>query len=138
MAKAGKKGNKKPAAKPGGKKGCLTLDLIPQPAPVPTANQAGAGTLRGRMNVYRITTERRNQQGQPIRMLFECTVPDLETFVATLNEGKLVLGNMLWTKRGRDEDGPLFEIVDAKPLALGKGGVAGLEAITERVVRYVD
>lgn len=90
------------------------------------------------MNVFRVTSERRNAQGQPVWFLFECTQPDLETLTSILNDSKLVIGKMLWTKRGQDEEGLYFEITGDKTIALGKGGVAVIETVADRCIRFVD
>jgi len=91
------------------------------------------------MFCYRINFERKNAAtGQPVWVIFECQIADLETFVATLNEGKLVIGRSMFVKSKKDNDGPFYEVTSEQVLAIGKSGVSTIEPVTQRVIRYVE
>lgn len=85
---------------------------------------------------YRLVLAAVDKAGRNRWMLFNCSIETLEEFIATLNEGKMVMGYALWTKTGSDDDGPYYEIKDAKPVAIGKGGILEVTIPTARIVRF--
>lgn len=89
-------------------------------------------------SVYKIWTERRNANGEPIFLHFECDVPTIEQFVHALNDGKLILGAQLWVRSAKDDDGSCLEIIRRKVIAIGKAAVASVEIPRDRFVSFEE
>lgn len=78
------------------------------------------------MTVFRVTlTTKNGQTGFPNWVNFECHYCDLHDLTFSLNEGRIVEGTVLRTKRS--EEPGIFNIIGRKPYALGRPGVASIE-----------
>lgn len=88
--------------------------------------------------VYKITLPSLHAKtGAQLYVYFECTYTNLDLLVSDLNDGMIIIGDSLWTKRG--EEPGVLEVVDRLPYAIAAGGVARIE-IPEKVrfVRYEE
>lgn len=87
--------------------------------------------------VYRIIQPELNPRtGLPFFLNFECRYPTIDLLAADLNDGAIVVGTKLITRKG-DEPG-LLEVVDRRPCAIAQAGVARIETPTVRFVEWVD
>lgn len=64
----------------------------------------------------------------------ECEYDSVEEIVARLNEGRIVSGSALFTKAGAERGE--YEVIDRKPWAVGRHGVARIEIPRARFVEY--
>lgn len=82
--------------------------------------------------VYHVETTSKNPKtGGAIFLNFECRYPTLDLLIATLNDGEIVSGSTLFTRRIATR---LYEIVERRPTGLGKDGVAFIQMPTVRFV----
>lgn len=79
------------------------------------------------MSVFRITLTSRNPRtGEPHFVNFDCpAAPTIEHLVADLNEGKLVIGDILTTRKSSKTG--VWEVIGRRPMSLAKRGVAHIE-----------
>lgn len=88
-------------------------------------------------SVFRVTLSSVNgKTGTAHWVNFEAPFGSIEEFVAILNDGDILLGENLYTRRSA-EDGVL-EIIDRKPMALRKTGVSLIETPTLRFVEFEE
>lgn len=88
--------------------------------------------------VYKITLPGLHAKtGAQLYVYFECTYTTLDLLVSDLNDGMVIIGASLWTKRGSEPG--VLEIVDRLPYAIAAAGVARIE-IPEKVcfVQYEE
>ena len=89
--------------------------------------------------VWRITTiHRHGQTHVPIWFLFQCDHADLASLVAALNEGKLVIGQKLWTRPASDDQVECLAITSRHDIALSSAAIADIVAPHKRVVEFLD
>lgn len=85
------------------------------------------------MTIFRITRPDRNLRTGEMNFLnFECGYPDVDHLIADLNDGKIVSGKAIYTKRV-DEGGALL-ITGRKAIGVGRALVAAVEIPTMRFV----
>ena len=89
------------------------------------------------MNVFLIHTSMVNKRGESIFISFatNCTLDQLE---AKLNDGRLVSGFRLFTKFTRDDVGKCLEVIEQKPMLIGKAGITSIEIPDMRYVKFSE
>lgn len=89
-------------------------------------------------SVFRVILPGTNPRtGAVMFVNFECRYPTLDLLVSDLNDGTIVMGSSLFTRKSREEKGVL-EVVDRTPYAIGRAGVARIETPVFRFVEYEE
>jgi len=68
---------------------------------------------------------------------FECSYPTMDLLVSDLNDGQIICGSSLFTKKSKEERNAL-EIISRVPYAIGKAGIARIETPVFRFVEYEE
>lgn len=89
------------------------------------------------MNVYRVTlTDRNPANDTNLFALFECSAPTIEFLASDLNDGLIVVGQRLFTRKTAERG--VFEVYARKTFAISKAIVACIELPFGRLVEYED
>lgn len=88
-------------------------------------------------SVYRVFLPEINQRnGRAYFVDFEVRCSSLDPLVSDLNDGDVIVGEKLFTRRTDDPN--VWEVIDRQPFAISKTGVARIALPGCRFVEYSD
>lgn len=88
-------------------------------------------------SVYRVNLAGINPRTGAAHFInFECSHGSLEQLVADLNDGKIIIGEVLRVRPTADR--AVIEVMHRRPFALAKGGFGSIAVPDVRFVEYED